>query len=95
MSPEQLQGRRRHGVRSDIYSLGLVLYEMFTGRRAFRGETLRDYQKLHSSEEPTPPSDIIEDIDPIVERVILKCLEKDPKNRPASAMAVSAALPVR
>ena len=92
MSPEQLMGRGVT-VRSDIYSLGLVLYEMFTGRRAFRGETLRDYQKLHSSEEPTPPSDIIEDIDPIVERVILKCLEKDPKNRPASAMAVSAALP--
>ncbi|HUO07038.1 MAG TPA: serine/threonine-protein kinase [Phycisphaerae bacterium] len=92
MSPEQLSGRGVT-VRSDIYSVGLVLYEMFTGRRAFRGETLRDYQKLHSSEEPTPPSEIIDDIDPIVERVILKCLEKDPKNRPASAMAVSAALP--
>ncbi|MGN6371051.1 MAG: four helix bundle protein, partial [Phycisphaerae bacterium] len=92
MSPEQLLGRGVT-VRSDIYSLGLVLYEMFTGRRAFRGETLRDYQKLHSSEEPTPPSEIVEHIDPIVERVILKCLEKDPKNRPASAMAVSAALP--
>ncbi len=92
MSPEQLAGKAVT-VRSDVYSLGLVLYEMFTGRRAFRADSLRAYQKLHSSEEPTPPSEILEDIDPIVERVILKCLEKDPKDRPASAMAVSAALP--
>ncbi len=92
MSPEQLAGRSVT-VRSDVYSLGLVLYEMFTGKPAFRGETMRDYQKLHSSEEPTPPSEIVLDIDPIVERVILRCLEKDPKNRPASAIAVSAALP--
>jgi serine/threonine-protein kinase len=92
MSPEQLAGKGVT-VRSDIYSLGLLLYEMFTGRRAFKGETLRDYQKLHTTEDPTAPSQIVEDIDPIVERVILKCLEKDPKNRPARAMAVSAALP--
>jgi serine/threonine-protein kinase len=92
MSPEQLAGKPVT-VRSDIYSLGLVLYEMFTGRRAFRAESLREYQRLHSSEDPTPPSELLDDIDPIVERVILKCLEKDPKNRPASAMAVSAALP--
>jgi serine/threonine-protein kinase len=92
MSPEQLAGKGVT-VRSDVYSLGLLLYEMFTGRRAFKGSNLRDYQKLHTSEDPTPPSEIIDDIDPIVERVILKCLEKDPKLRPASAMAVSAALP--
>ncbi len=92
MSPEQLRGKVVT-VRSDVYSLGLVLYEMFTGRRAFRADSLRDYKRLHSSEEPTPPSKIVEDIDPIVERVILRCLEKEPKDRPASAMAVSAALP--
>jgi len=92
MSPEQLAGQAVT-VRSDVYSLGLVLYEMYTGRRAFRADSLRAYQKLHSSEEPTPPSVILDDMDPIVERVILKCLEKDPKERPASAMAVSAALP--
>ncbi len=92
MSPEQL-ANKPVTVRSDVYSLGLVLYEMFTGRRAFRAENLREYQKLHSSGDPTPPSVILDDIDPIVERVIMKCLEKDPRNRPASAMAVSAALP--
>jgi serine/threonine-protein kinase len=92
MSPEQLAGKPAT-IRSDVYSLGLVLYEMFTGKRAFKGGSFHDYQKLHSSEHPTPPSDIIHDIDPIVERVILRCLEKDPKDRPASAMAVSAGLP--
>ncbi len=92
MSPEQLAGKPVT-VRSDVYSLGLVLYEMFTGRRTFRAENLREYQKLHSSGDPTPPSEILDDIDPIVERVIMRCLEKDPKLRPSSAMAVSAGLP--
>ena len=92
MSPEQLAGKPVT-VRSDVYSLGLVLYEMFTGRRTFRAQSLREYQKLHSSEDPTPPSEVTEDIDPIVDRVIMRCLEKDPRDRPASAMAVSAALP--
>ena len=92
MSPEQLVGKPVT-VRSDVYSLGLVLYEMFTGRRVFKADNLREYQKLHSSEDPTPPSEIVDDIDPIVERVILRCLAKDPRDRPVSAMAVSAALP--
>lgn len=92
MSPEQLNGRPVT-VRSDIYSLGLVLYEMFTGRRAFKGEGLRDYQRLHTREDPTAPHEIVDDIDPIVERVVLRCLEKDPRNRPATAIAVAAGLP--
>ena len=67
MSPEQLAGKAET-VRSDIYSLGLVLYEMFTGKRAFKWESLRDYKRLHTSEDPTAPSEIVDDIDPIVER---------------------------
>ncbi len=92
MSPEQLNSRPVT-VRSDIYSLGLVLYEMFTGRRPFKADGVREYQRLHSQEEPPPPHEFVDDIDPIVERVILRCLEKDPKNRPATALAASAALP--
>jgi serine/threonine-protein kinase len=92
MSPEQLAGRSVT-VRSDVYSLGLVLYEMFTGKRAVKADSLRGYQKAHSSEQPTPPSEIVDDIDPIVDRAIMRCLEKDPKDRPASVMAVLAALP--
>src|SRR4029434_11191725 len=63
MSPEQRAGKEVT-VRSDIYSLGLVMYEIFTGKR--RGDST------------TSPSDIIKDLDPAIERVILRCLEEEP-----------------
>src|SRR5713226_9786893 len=92
MSPEQLTGKAVT-VRSDIYALGLVLYELFTGKRAFDANTLADLVRLR--QETTPPSltTLVRDLDPAVERVVFRCLEADPKNRPASALAVAAALP--
>ncbi len=92
MSPEQLAGKAIT-VRSDVYCLGLVLYEMFTGKPTFKGETLRDYMKLHAESLPEAPSITVSDINPDVERVILRCLEKDPRNRPSSVLAVAAGLP--
>ncbi|MGB7924512.1 MAG: serine/threonine-protein kinase, partial [Pyrinomonadaceae bacterium] len=93
MSPEQLTGKELT-VKSDIYSLGLVLYEVYTGRRAFEAGSLADLLKLRQSDTtPTSPSSLVKEIDPLVERVILRCLEKDPKDRPASALQVAAALP--
>jgi len=77
MAPEQLEGREV-SVRSDIYSLGLVLHEVFTG---------------HKPEASKAPSTFVRDLDPAIERVILRCLERDPNARPISALAVSAALP--
>lgn len=93
MAPEQLAGEEVT-IRSDIYSLGLVLYEVFTGKRAFAAETLEELLRLRRSQTtPTNPSSLVKEIDPIVERVILRCLDKDPRNRPASALQVAAALP--
>lgn len=85
MAPEQRAGRKAT-VRSDLYSLGLVLYELFTGRRAFEHER-------PPGSTPPEPSSHVEGMDPAMERVILSCLEEDPVRRPASALAVAAALP--
>jgi serine/threonine-protein kinase len=92
MAPEQL-AHNAVSVQSDIYSLGLVLYETFTGRRAFGGDTLLEVQRQQESDKLASPSTILEDIDPVIERAILRCLEKDPAERPASALAVAASLP--
>ncbi len=92
MAPEQLAGTEVT-VRSDIYALGLVLYELSTGQPAFRAQTAVQFARLKESSAPSLPSSIIKDVDPTVERVILRCLEKDPSARPASVMEVAAALP--
>jgi hypothetical protein len=92
MAPEQF-AKGEATVRSDIYSLGLVLYEVFTGRQAFSAHSMPEYARLHKQTSPTHPSTFVEDMDPIVERAILRCLEKDPSQRPGSALAVAAALP--
>jgi serine/threonine-protein kinase len=92
MAPEQLSGKGA-SVQSDIYALGLVLYEVFTGRKAFEAANLADWRRKHSEEQPTAPSTVTPGLDPVVERVILRCLEKDPKARPRSVAAVAAALP--
>jgi serine/threonine-protein kinase len=92
MSPEQLAGREVT-VKSDIYALGLVLYELFTGRRAFGGKTLSDLKQQHLHETPEPPSSLVADLDPAIESAILRCLDKDPRRRPGSPLVVSALLP--
>jgi hypothetical protein len=91
MSPEQLQGREVT-VRSDIYALGLLVYELVTGRRAFEGKGLAELTRKHRDERPIEPSALVPDLDPAVERTILACLEKDPKRRPPSALVVSGML---
>ena len=92
MAPEQLAGKEVT-ARSDIYSLGLVLYELFTGKAAFDGKTLEEIVRVRRVSTPNRPSTLVRDIDPVVERAILHCLEADPEDRPSSALMVSAALP--
>jgi hypothetical protein len=92
MAPEQFAGKGA-SVRSDIYALGLIFYEIFTGKRAFEAKNLAELRSSKETSSPTAPSEIARDIDPIVERVILRCIEKDPRQRPASAAQVAAAFP--
>jgi Protein kinase domain len=93
MAPEQLDGKECT-VRSDVYSLGLLLYELFTAKRAFAANTLGELIKLRRSDAtPTTPTSIIPDLDPLIERVIARCLQRNPEQRPSSALQVAAALP--
>jgi serine/threonine-protein kinase len=92
MAPEQIEGREV-SVRSDVYALGLVLYELFTGKPAFRAPTMAEMRRLQQDTMPVSPTSHLPDLDPAVERVILRCLERDPEERPASALSVAAALP--
>lgn len=92
MAPECLEGNEPT-EKSDIYSLGLVLYEMCTGVYPFDASSRLEHRAARFSQTPAPPSSRIDDIDPLLERIILKCLEVTPEDRPSSALAVAAALP--
>ncbi len=92
MAPEQFAGLEVTR-KSDIYSLGLVLYEIFTGKRAHQAETRAELQKLKDSNSAPPISSLVKDLDPAIERVIERCLAPDPAKRPATPLSVSAALP--
>jgi len=92
MAPEQLAGQEVT-LRSDIYALGLVLYELFTGKPAYDAASQAELMRMHQTGAPTSPSSFVSALDPAVERVILLCLEADPMRRPASALEVAAALP--
>jgi hypothetical protein len=92
MAPEQLAGAEIT-PRSDIYALGLVLYEIFTGQRALDGKNLAEL--IHKREQSgiTPPTALVRSLDPKIEAVIQRCLRPKADERPATALAVAAALP--
>ncbi len=92
MSPEQFAGGELT-PKSDLYSLGLVLYEIFTGKRPFDATTSEEMVRLRDKSAPTAPSALVKELDPLIERVILRCLEKDIAKRPASALQIATALP--
>ena len=80
VSPEQTRGQDL-GATSDIYSLGVVMYECATGRVPFDGDDAISVALKQVNELPIPPSQVNPGVDPALERIILKCMEKDPANR--------------
>ncbi len=93
MAPEQLAGREVT-ARSDLFALGLILYELLTGRRPFPGTTRQELLRQHAETTPPRPSELVDRLDPVLEKAILWCLEHDPKKRAASAREVRDALPL-
>jgi hypothetical protein len=93
MAPEQLAGESIT-PRTDVYALGLVLFEMFTGRRALKQSSKPD-PGSRVEEISGRPSNLVPGLDPAIDAAILKCLEKDPAKRPPSAVGLLATLPGR
>ncbi len=83
-SPEQARGGYVD-EKSDIYSLGIVMYEMLTGRVPFDGDNPVNIALMHINGEMVPPSKIVDGVPPALEHIILKCTDKYPVNRFASA----------
>ena len=92
MSPEQAMGDHEPDARSDIYSLGAVAYFMLTGRPPFADDNAMRVIIAHASQPPAPLSDLRPDISGDLERVVMRCLAKDPAARYQSAVALREAL---
>ena len=91
LSPEQAKGLSVDG-RSDLYSLGIIFYEMLVGRVPFDDPSVPSLLVKHMAEPPRPPSELRPDVPPAIESIVLRLLEKDPARRFQSAEDLSAAL---
>ena len=88
MAPEQADPKQEVDYRADLYSLGVVIYEMFTGELPFKGETPLKVIMQHLKEPPPPPRSVKPDLPIWIERIILKAMEKEKEKRYQSAMEI-------
>jgi serine/threonine-protein kinase len=87
MSPEQVQGKQLD-PRSDVYSMGVLIYEMVCGRKPFTSSSLTGVLTAHITEAPKPPIEMRPEIGREINAIILRCLAKDPKDRYKDAGAL-------
>lgn len=92
MAPEQLL-HGKTSVQSDLYSLGLILFELFTGQYPHASKSTKELIKLHQNDSgPVRPSDLIDETDPAIDVVVRRCLEANPSERPKNSASVAAQL---
>ncbi|MGL4551002.1 MAG: protein kinase domain-containing protein, partial [Gemmataceae bacterium] len=93
MAPEQAQGKTRDaGPSADVYALGAILYDLMTGRPPFKGASALDTIQMVQTAEPVPPTRLQPGVPADLQTITLKCLEKDPKKRYATATDLAADL---
>jgi serine/threonine-protein kinase len=92
MAPEQISDFAQAGFAADIYSLGVVAYELFTGQRPFRHKERAKLFYMHLTEAPVPPRSLDPMLPPSVDRIVLRCMEKDPRARYATCEELQEAL---
>jgi len=88
MAPEQIADFARVGFGADIYALGVVAYELLTGTRPFQHAERARLLQMHMSVVPAPPTAIDPGLPPSVDRIVMRCLEKDPTRRFESGEAL-------
>lgn len=81
MSPEQMESTRSVDARTDIWAMGVILYEILTGQRPFAGETLAEICRRIASRKPRPIREIRPEVSPALEAVVFRCIEKDREKR--------------
>jgi eukaryotic-like serine/threonine-protein kinase len=92
MSPEQLRSSKNVDARTDIWALGVVLYELLTAARPFEGQSLVELVRRISEEEPTPIGRLRPDVPPALEIAVMRCLQRDPDDRFANVAELGLAI---